>query len=63
MILTSKITKEIRNIVPRVLNSSKKSLEADTNDLHKYFNETKTRLIAIKTHSKDGLNVLIESLA
>ena len=54
MILTSKITKEIRKIVPRVLSSSKKSLQADTNELHKYFNKTKTRLIATKTHSKDG---------
>ena len=61
MILTSKITKEIRKIVPRVLNSSKKSLQADTNELHKYFNKTKTCLIATKTHSKDGLKVLIES--
>lgn len=36
--LTSKSKKEIWKIIHRILNSSEKTLNADTNELNKYFN-------------------------
>ena len=56
-ILTSKNTKEIWKIVHRILNFSEKTLNADTNELSKYFNQTATRLIATKIHSKGELEI------
>ena len=59
--LTSKNSKEIWKIVHRILNPSDKTLEADTNELNKYFNETGKRLTTTEPHSNDELENLIRS--
>ena len=51
--LTSENSKEIWKIVHRILNPSDKTLEADTNELNKCFNQT------TKPHSNDELKYLI----
>ena len=60
-ILTSKNSKEIWKIVHCILNPSEKTLEADTNELNKYFNQTGKRLTTTKPHSNDELKNLIGS--
>ena len=60
-ILTSKNSKEIWKIVHRILNPSEKTLEADRNELNKYFNETGKRLTTTKLHSNDELKNFIRS--
>ena len=45
----SQNTKEIWKTVHRILNPSEKTLEADTNESNKYFNQTAKRIIAKKT--------------
>ena len=52
-ILTSENLKETWKIVHCVLNQSDKTLEADTNELNKYFNQTGKRLTTIKPHSNE----------
>ena len=59
--LTSKNSKEIWKIVHRILNPSDKTLEADTNELNKYFNQTGKLLTTTKPHSNDELKYLIRS--
>ena len=54
-ILTSKNSKGIWKIVHRILNPSDKTLEADTNELNKYSNQTGKRLTTTKPHSNDEL--------
>ena len=46
--LTSKNSKEIWKIVHPIFNPSDKTLDADTNELNIYFNETEKRLTTIK---------------
>ena len=53
IILTSQNSKKIWKIVHRILNPSDKTLEADTNELNKCFNQT------TKPHSNDELKYLI----
>ena len=60
-ILKLKNSKENWKIVHRILNPSDKSLETDTNELNKYFNQTEKRLTRTKPHSNDELNYLIGS--
>ena len=60
-ILKSKNSKEIWKIVHRILNPSDKTLEADTNELNKYFNQTGKYLATTKPHSYDELKNLIKS--
>ena len=48
-------------IIHLILNPSDKTLEADTNELNKYFNETGKRLTTTKLHSNDELKYLIRS--
>ena len=60
-ILTSKNSKEIWKIVHRILNPSDKTLEADTNKLNKYFNQTGKRLATTKPHNNAELKNLIGS--
>ena len=62
-ILTSKNSKEIWKIVHRILSPSDKTLEADTNELNQYFNETGKRLTTIKPHSNDELKNLMKMLS
>ena len=62
LILTSKNSKEIWKIVHCILNPSDKTLEADTNELNKYFNQTGKYLTTTKPHSNDELKNLIKSL-
>ena len=62
-ILTLKNSKEIWKIVHRILSPSDKTLEADTNELNQYFNETGKRLTTIKPHSNDELKNLMKMLS
>ena len=48
-------------IIHLILNPSDKTLEADTNELNKYFNQTGKRLTTTKPHSNDELRYLIGS--
>ena len=48
-------------IIHLILNPSDKTLEADTNELNKYFNETGKRLTITNLHSNDELKYLIGS--
>ena len=50
-----KNSKEIWIIVHQILNPSDKTLEADTNALNKYSNQTGKRLTTTKPHSNDEL--------
>ena len=59
-ILISKNSKEIWKIIHRILNPSNKTLEADTNGLNKFFNDT-GRLTTTKPQSNDELKYLIGS--
>ena len=58
-ILTPKNSKEIWKIVHRIFHPSNKTLEADTNELNKYFNQTGKCLTTTKPHSNDELKNLI----
>ena len=60
-ILTSENSKEIWNIVHRILNPSDKTLEADTNELNKCFNQTEKRLTTAEPHSNAELENYIGS--
>ena len=60
-ILTSKNSKEIWKVVHRILNPSNKTIEADTNELNKYFNQTGKCLTTTQPHSNDELKNLIGS--
>ena len=60
---TSKNSKEIWKIVHLILNPSDKTLEADTNELNKYFSQTGKRLTTTKPHSNDEQKNLIESFS
>ena len=60
-ILTSKNLKAIWKIVHRLLNPSDKTLEGDTNELNKYFNQTGKRLTTTKPHSNNELKNFIGS--
>ena len=55
IILTSQNSKEIWKIVHRILNPSDKTLEADTNELNKCFNQTGKRLTTTEPHSNAEL--------
>ena len=58
-ILTPKNSKEIWKIVHRIFHPNNKTLEADTNELNKYFNQTGKCLTTTKPHSNDELKNLI----
>ena len=62
-ILTLKNSNELWKIVHRILNPSDKTLEADTNELKKYLNQTGKRLTITKLHSNDELKNLIGSFS